>query len=940
MPQTRQFRPKIIPCRVSTCTRKFSSQSGATQHYNTKHAPSLSFIQQNQLQNQTPDPPTPPSSPPIFPEDPIETGLRTNYHPFINGLPCDEDGHFLPEGAPPPPFIDPSSNDFSPYEDRFQFELADILFRRTEMAATPLNDLMQVWGARHSETGPPFNSKQHLHDIIDSTEIGGVSWQSFIGRYSGEIRETDIESAPWKLKDYDVWFRDPLLVLRSQLGNSDFKGEMDVAAKRVYDTNGKRRYGDVMSGEWAHRQSDLLAENPDLHGATFCPIILGSDKTTVSVATGHTEYYPLYMSNGLIHNNVRRAHRNGLTLIAFLSIPKMDAEHRSSDEFRHFRRHLFHQSLRYIFETLRPYMTSPDIVRFADGYFRRVIYGFGPYIADYPEQVLLTCVVQGWCARCTAHFNDLDGPDGGRRTHELTEALTDLLGKKALWDDYGIVSDIQPFTYSFPRADIHELIAPDLLHQLIKGTFKDHLVTWIIDYIEATHTPNEAAKIIADIDRRIAAVPPFPGLRRFPEGRGFKQWTGDDSKALMKVYLPAISGHVPAQMVKAVKYFLEFCYLVRRSVIDEDDLVAIDDAVSKFHEARLVFQELGVRPDGISLPRQHSIIHYRRLIQEFGVPNGLCSSITESAHIRAVKRPWRRSSRYKALGQMLLVNQRLDKLAASRVDFTRRGMLTASLFSNEHDAPRVPLAANDDDDDDGGAVEGRNIWGEVLLARKPFTSIPFDAEGLGAYYAIPSFANLISRFLYEQAHPDLNTPLIDVPLEDCPPPSGRIRVYPSAVATFYAPSNISGVGGMFRERIRAVPSWRGGPARNDCVFVEQDKDLPGFRGLHAARVRMFFELTMENKRKFPCALVTWFHTIMDEPCPETGMWIVEKDRDSDENLIMSVIHIDTILRGAHLIGRAHSSYVPRTLDPGDSLDAFEQFYINKYIDHHSHEIAF
>jgi hypothetical protein len=24
-------------------------------------------------------------------------------------------------------------------------------------------------------------------------------------------------------------------------------------------------------------------------------------------------------------------------------------------------------------------------------------------------------------------------------------------------------------------------------------------------------------------------------LRRFPEGRGFKQWTGDDSKALMKV---------------------------------------------------------------------------------------------------------------------------------------------------------------------------------------------------------------------------------------------------------------------------------------------------------------------------------------------------------------------------------------------------------------------
>ena len=54
----------------------------------------------------------------------------------------------------------------------------------------------------------------------------------------------------------------------------------------------------------------------------FVPIILGSDKTTVSVATGHNEYYPLYMSIGNIHNNVRRAHRNGVVLLGFLAIPK------------------------------------------------------------------------------------------------------------------------------------------------------------------------------------------------------------------------------------------------------------------------------------------------------------------------------------------------------------------------------------------------------------------------------------------------------------------------------------------------------------------------------------------------------------------------------------------------------------------------------------------
>lgn len=38
-----------------------------------------------------------------------------------------------------------------------------------------------------------------------------------------------------------------------------------------------------------------------------------------------------------------------------------------------------------------------------------------------------------------------------------------------------------------------------------------------------------------DDPQRIAAAPPFPGLRRFPEGRNFAQWTGNDSKVLMKV---------------------------------------------------------------------------------------------------------------------------------------------------------------------------------------------------------------------------------------------------------------------------------------------------------------------------------------------------------------------------------------------------------------------
>ena len=59
-----------------------------------------------------------------------------------------------------------------------------------------------------------------------------------------------------------------------------------------------------------------------MHGATFIPIIIGSDKTTTSVATGQHEYHPVYLSVGNVQNRIRRAHKDALVLIGFLPIPK------------------------------------------------------------------------------------------------------------------------------------------------------------------------------------------------------------------------------------------------------------------------------------------------------------------------------------------------------------------------------------------------------------------------------------------------------------------------------------------------------------------------------------------------------------------------------------------------------------------------------------------
>lgn len=148
-----------------------------------------------------------------------------------------------------------------------------------------------------------------------------------------------------------------------------------------------------------------------------------------------------------------------------------DREHQNDQEFRDFHRHLFHRSLEAILSSLRPAMTTPEVTLCPDGHYCRAIYGLGPYIADYPEQCLLSCIVQGWCLRyatmslycffsaadfavlirCTASRKDLDEKNAGHlRTHEFTELLRGTYAWKVLWDNWGIVDDIMVSTTISP----------------------------------------------------------------------------------------------------------------------------------------------------------------------------------------------------------------------------------------------------------------------------------------------------------------------------------------------------------------------------------------------------------------------------------------------------------------------------------------------------------
>jgi hypothetical protein len=215
---------------------------------------------------------------------------------------------------------------------------------------------------------------------------------------------------------------------------------------------------------------------------------------------------------------------------------------------------------------------------------------------------------------------------------------------------------------------------------------------------------------------------------------------------------------------------------------------------------------------------------------------------------------------------------------------------------------------------------------------------PRDPAQLGAHIGRPELLELIQRFLYDQQHPDADISGQNIDLDECPEFLGHVYVYHSAVATFHAPSDLAGRYGMHKERIHAIPSWHGTP-RYDCIFVESNPNKEGFQGLYAARVFLFFAFTY-NSIFYPCALVHWFSTVGDRPCENTGMWMVEPEFHHDGRPFTAIIHLDCILRGAHLIGSYGVDFLPYYFSFSDSFDALKAFYVNKYADYHANEIAF
>jgi len=435
-------------------------------------------------------------------------------------------------------------------------------------------------------------------------------------------------------------------------------------------------------------------------GATIAPLIIASDKTQLSTFGGDKSAWPVYLTIGNIAKSIRRQpSKHATVLIGYIPVSKLEIFTDETQQ-RNEGWQLFHDCMEKITASLVKAGKEGVLMTCADSQLRRVHPILASYVADFPEQSLVSCTQQSRCPICKVSFHDRghlnsDTIDTLRDMGETLEGVNVTISGhySAIADEQGL-RPTKPFWEQLPYANIHQCFAPDLLHQVHKGIFKDHLVKWCQTLIGAD-----------ELNARFRAMSHHHGVRDFHKGIShISQWTGREIKELEKVFIPAIAGSMPADAVKAACALLDFIYLAHYPIMDNSILLRLEAALQKFHDHKQVFIDTGVCKAFHTIPKLHMLQHFTFNIRNLGTPDGYSTESPERLHIDFAKLGYRASNRNDATQQMAIWLQRQEAMKCHEAYLLWRstqnqGLEVETIASNLFDNEPPDSDANKDEDD-------------------------------------------------------------------------------------------------------------------------------------------------------------------------------------------------------------------------------------------------